>query len=202
MMPASIHTRPHTAKQVRVPVTGTIASGLQASGEPRQESVGSVKFIPIMMEGHKIQVEPYNQYMIKSKEVTMSSKGFIIKEERMSHNRSNKNISPSSYILRSPSAMKEQEGNKVGQRRVLSGKANMKSSAGTQTQTMSQEMSAPIGKLNIDGEYFHSFKENTFKGMPKTTTAAGDRKKISVLDSWTSKEAKQFSRLGQEREML
>lgn len=200
MMPASIHTRPHTAKQVRVPVTGTISSGLQATGEPRQESVGSVKFIPIMMEGHKIPVEPYNQCMIKTKEMTMSSKGFGIKEERLSYSatKSSKTVqvSPSNYVLRSPSAMREQEENKFGQRRVLSGKANMKNTAGTQTPMLSPEASAPIGKLNIDGEYFHSFKENTFKVAPRTTTAGGDRKKISVLDSWTTKETKQY------REML
>jgi len=197
-MPASIHTRPHTAKQVRVPVLGTIASGLVATGEPRQESVGSVKFLPIMMEGHSIPVEPYNQCMTKSKEVTMSSKGFSTQgESGFKGSKSTKNIqaSPSSYVLRSPTEMKEQEGNK--QRRALSGK---KSTAGTQTQTQNPELSAPIGKLNIDGEYFHSFKDgtgNATRAFAKTAMA-GDRKKINILDSWTTKD----SRLGQEKEMV
>lgn len=196
MMPASIHTRPHTAKQVRVPVLGTIASGLVASGEPRQESVGGVKFLPIMMEGHKIPVEPYNQCLNKSKEVTMSSKGFSTQgESGFKGSKSSKNIqtSPSNYVLRSPSELREQEGNK--QRRALSGKPTVKSSAGTQTQTPNAELSAPIGKLNIDGEYFHSFKEN--KGFAKTAMA-GERKKINIIDSWTTKE----TRHGQEKEML
>jgi len=212
-IPSSIHTRPQTAKQVRVPVTATIASGLVAMGEPRQESVSSVKFVPISMEGQKIPVEPYNLCLNKSRELMSSSKGFTPKEEgtfvhsdlgfRISKTTKSIQTSPSSFIVKSPSEMREQEVNKVGQRRVMSGKANMKTCSGTQTQTQTVMMdgSASIGKLNIDGEYFQSFKENTIKGASRTTTA-GDRKKISILDSWVTKESKPFSRFGQERDLL
>jgi hypothetical protein len=215
-IPSSIHTRPQTAKQVRVPVIGTIASGLVASGEQRQESVSQVKFVPIMMEGRGIPAEPYNQCVIKSKEMNYSSsKGFARDERPQTQGDSGFRISKSSrmiplssvpYMLKSPSEVRYQEENKSSQRRVYSAKSNTKSTSGTQTQTQAQnapqEQSAPIGKLNIDGEYFHSFKENSFKGLPKTTTSS-DKKKTNVLDSWVSKEAKPFTRMGgQERDLL
>ena len=217
-MPSSIHSRPQTAKATRMPPSVTIATGLTATGEPKQQSIGSIKFIPIVMEGQKINVDPYNRTLNKSREgMTMSRKNNYQDEDEVISYTSEKGTNPVktgqtalvNSSFKSISMLKDEsdrgsqpEVSKFAQKRLMSAKASMRASSGTQTLAQIQEATpASVGKVNIDGEYFQTYSNGNLNSRTPTKPASATKSRKDVLESWVTKENQPVANYTQEAEL-
>jgi len=187
-IPSAIHTRPQTAKNTRFTPNISLTNSLVASGEIRQQSVPQIKFIPFMMEGQKMHIEPYNINMQKLANHQNANKESSMREDK-NHEQyfMNSKIADSTKQIKTTLAnvsFKENtqetslgnEGRKF--KRPMTAKPSLKTSAGTQTLSIE---GPPVGKVNIDGEYFQAFSSNKPGSVHSQT-------RKNVLESWTSKD--------------
>jgi len=177
-IPAAINTRPQTAKLARFTPTASLTNGFAVNGDMRQQSVPNIKFIPFMMEGQRMQIEPYNTSMQKfATNQTNSSKASSMREDNPKVTSSSKQLKTTlsnASFKQNQENGSEREGIKI--RRPMTAKPSLKTSAATQTLVIE---GPAIGKVNIDGEYFQTFSQ------PGSVNAQSRK---NVLESWTSKD--------------
>jgi len=217
-IPSAIHSRPQTAKATKLPPSVTIATGLVATGEAKQQSIGSIKFVPIMMEGQKMNVDAYNRSAAKSREGTAVSRkaNYQDEDEVISYqafeSKTPHGGRPQTALVNSSfksiSMLKEESDrasqpdiNKLGQKRLMSAKPNLRASSGTQTQVhqqQQQEAVATMGKVNIDGEYFQNYSNGNQAVRTPTKPGSASKQRKDVLQSWVTKENQPYAQYTQE----
>ncbi len=184
--PKAIHNRPHTARQSRV-IPTTLASGLVASGESKQESVPKkIKYLPFVMEGQKMPIESNNQSLSRQNNLTMSSKSAIGNDRFMDitlmtpklstkYSKSTKNLKTTLESSQFKIIGLDNHGNnKTAVRRPLTARV----SSGSQTARVVR-VDPRTNKINIDAAYFQNFAAK--KELNKSP------RNNNILNSWVTK---------------
>ena len=189
--PVAIHNRSHIARQSRV-IPTTLASGLVASGEPKQQSVPKdIKYLPFVMEGQKMAIESNNQSLSKQNNFSISSKSAMGNDRFMDitlmtpkQSKSTKNLKTTLEYsqfkiigLDNGAELQRHGNNKTAVRRPLTTRVGNGSASGNQTRVV--KVDPHTNKINIDGVYFQNFApKKQLNRSPKNN---------NVLNSWVTK---------------
>jgi len=190
-IPAAIHTRPETAKYNRPSQSATLSTGYQSTGELRQQTMTNVHFMPFVMEGQKMTIEPYNLSLSKgAHNISMSSKSSVRgTAEPSKSSKSTRTLKTTlahasiRNIQSNPNFNPENKQQRIHQRPTT---AKVKATSGTQTNTPELPAVTAVGKVNINGEYFQTFSP----GGAAHQQHGHLKQKKELLESWASKDSR------------
>jgi len=162
--PVVIHSRPHTAKNMRIASPGSvITNNMIANGEGSTPSISGVKYIPFRLEGQKLGIGAENIDVNTYNDMIVSAKGmkFVSPNKTATSSRSMHGFFPSSNTFKVAPSDDFESGRAVsrgGQGRLRSAKRDSRPNTAS---SHGLESGLSVGKVNIDGQYLSNFGNRT-----------------------------------------